>query len=155
MISFVKTAGGGSGRAPVSARVRRLLAPICLAAFGLPTAGHAETYAREGCQVTVPSGWIVSRSRIASPDKKTWAALSSAGSAAEIVQVETSLKAVKVSENAQIILMASSASFGGLTNRQFHAITKTTPSCLADVTAPAGATEANARAIAMTIRPAR
>lgn len=154
MISFVKAAGGGTGRPPVSAYSQLLLALLCVAAFVWPAASHAEAYAKDGCQVTVPSGWIVSRSRVASPDKKTWAALMSAGSAAEIVQVETSLKAVKVSEDARIILMASSASFSGLTNRQFHAITKTTPSCLADVTAPAGPTEANARAIAMTVRPA-
>jgi hypothetical protein len=128
---------------------------LCIAALMMPAAAQAGVYAKEGCQITVPGNWVASKSRIASPDKKVWASVMSAGSAAEIVRVETSLKATRVAEDGRIILMASSASFGGLTNRQFHAITKTTPACLADVTVPAGSMEAAAKAIALTIRPAK
>ena len=134
------------------------LAPIfalAAAAITFPALAHAATYKKEGCQVTVPDGWVESRSRVARPDKKLWASVMQAGTAAEIVQVETGLKATKVSEDGRIILMVSSASFGGMTNRQYHAITKTTPSCVADVTSPAGPDEAAARQIAATVSLAR
>ena len=112
---------------------------VIAAVATIPVAGHAAVYKSDGCQVTVPDTWVASRTRIASPDKKQWAALMQGGSAAEIVQVETSLKATMVSQDARLILMVSSASYAGLTNRQYHAITRTTPSCVADVTVPAGA----------------
>ena len=128
--------------------------PICLtlaAALAAPALSHAAPYQDGHCQVTVPDGWVKSKTRIASPDKKVWASLLEAPTAAEILTVETGLKAVKVSENAQQVLMVSTASFGGLTNKQYHAITKTAPSCVADVTAPAGADEALAKTIAQSV----
>ena len=126
-----------------------------VAALAAPTAAGAAAYARTGCQVEAPDGWVASKTRIASADKRMWASLLSAGTSAEIVSIETGLKATKVSEDGRIILMMSSASYGGQTNTQFHAITKTTPSCVADVTAPAGPQEAAAKAIAMSVKPAR
>ena len=135
-------------------RLSHLFALIAAAA-ALPALAHAATYKKEGCQVSVPDGWVESRSRVARPDKKIWASLMQGGSAAEIVQVEAGLQATKVSEDGHIILMVSTASFGGLTNRQYHAITKTTPSCVADVTSPAGPDEATARQIAATVGLAR
>ena len=121
----------------------------------LPLSAQAAVYKANGCQVTVPDGWVTSRTRIASPDKKLWASLLQADSAAQVVQIETSLQATKVSEDARVVLMVSTASFGGLTNRQYHAITKTTPSCAADVTSPAGPDEATARQIALTVSVAK
>jgi hypothetical protein len=47
--------------------------------------------------------------------------------------------------------MVSTPSFGGLTNKQYHVITKTAPSCVADVTAPAGPDEALAKTIAQSV----
>jgi hydrogenase maturation factor HypF (carbamoyltransferase family) len=49
-------------------------------------------------------------------------------------------------------MLVSSASYAGKTNKQFHAITKSAPSCIADVTLPAGAGEAQAQAIAATVQ---
>ena len=56
-----------------------------------------------------------------------------------------------MSEDSHLVLLVSTASFGGLTNKQYHAITKTTPSCIADVTSPAGPQEATAKQIAVTV----
>ena len=131
-----------------------LLAGLAAAAL-LPLSAQAAVYKANGCQVTVPDGWVTSRTRVASPDKKLWASLLQAGSAAEVVQIDTSLQATKVSEDERIILMVSTAAFGGLTNRQYHAITKTAPSCAADVTSPAGPEEATARQIALTVGVAK
>ena len=117
-----------------------------------PAVGLAGPYQVDHCQVTTPNDWVVSKSRSARADKKVWAGLMEAPTAAEIIGVETNLKAVKVSEDARVLLMVSAASFGGLTNKQFHAITKTTPSCVADVTAPAGGPdEALAKQVAMSV----
>ena len=103
----------------------------------------------------MPDGWVTSKTRIATPDKKLWVELMSAPTAGEIISVETNLKATKLAEDGRMVLMVSSASYGGLTNKQFHAITKTSPACLADVTVPAGAAEATGRQIAVTVGPAR
>jgi hypothetical protein len=117
-----------------------------------PVVVSAGPYPVDHCQVTTPNDWVVSKSRSARADKKVWVSLMEAPTAAEIIGVETNLKAVKVSEDAHVLLMASTAAFGGLTNKQFHAITKTSPSCVADVTAPAGgADEALARQVALTV----
>lgn len=127
---------------------------VCLtlaAALAAPALSHAAPYQDGHCQVTVPDGWIKSKTRIASVDKKVWASLLEAPTAAEIIAVETGLNAVKLSENGQQILMVSTASYGGLTNKQYHAITKTSPSCVADVTAPAGPDEALAKSIAQSV----
>ena len=123
------------------------LAAILLA----PATAFAGQYQEGHCSVTTPNDWVTSKTRSARPDKKVWAGLIEAPTTAEIVALETSMKATKVSEDGRIILMVSSASFGGQTNRQYHAITKTAPSCLADVTAPAGPEEALARQVAMTV----
>ena len=124
---------------------------LSLAVLAAPAAGQAAVYQSGHCKITVPDGWVTSRSRIARPDKKVWAALMEAPTSAEIVAVESGLQATRVSEDGHMVLMVSSASFGGLTNKQYHAITKTAPSCVADVTAPAGPEEALARQIAGTV----
>ena len=137
-------------------RTRRLAMGLLVAAALSPAAAQAGgVYAGDGCKLDTPADWVVSKSRTSTPDKKLWATLMSAPSAAQIVQIESGLKATKVSEDARLIVMVSSASAFGMTNRQYHAITKTTPSCLADVTSPAGPQEATAKAIAMTVRPAK
>lgn len=129
---------------------------LALAAGLIPAAAHAGgVYVEDGCKVDTPANWVVSKSRTSTPDKKLWATLMSAPNAAQIVQIESSLKATKVSEDARLIVMASTASAFGMTNRMYHAITKTTPSCLASVAAPAGPQEAQAKAIAMTVRAAK
>jgi hypothetical protein len=130
--------------------VRLSLIVAALAALA-PAAAQAAVYQSGHCKITVPDGWVTSRSRIARPDKKVWASLMDAPTSAEIVAVEAGLQATRVSEDGRIILMVSSASFAGLTNKQYHAITKTAPSCVADVTAPAGPEEALARQIAGTV----
>ena len=129
-----------------------LIVGAVLAAPGVSLAG---VYKADGCQVVTPDGWVASKSRIAAPDKKLWASLMQAGTAAEAIQVERNLGAVKVSETPGVMLMVSTASYGGLTNKQYHAISKTTPSCVADVTAPAGPQEATAKQIAGTVRLAK
>ncbi len=121
----------------------------------MPGMAMAAPYIQDGCAITVPDGWVASKSRVATPDKKLWAELMQAPTTAEIVQIETRLGAKPVSEDSALIVLMSSASYGGLTNKQFHAITKTSPSCLADVTVPAGAQEEAARKIAMTVAPAK
>ena len=136
-------------------RAPLLVSLIALAAVATPLAALAEVYKSDGCQVTVPDGWLASRTRIATPDKKLWASLMRAQNAAEALQVEQSLNAAKVSEDAHMVLLVSSASFAGMTNKQYHAITKSSPSCVADVTSPAGPQEATARQIAATVGLAR
>ena len=127
-----------------------LVAAVAMVAA--PVVGVAGPYQVDHCQVTTPNDWVVSKSRSARADKKVWVGLMEAPTAAEIIGVETNLKAVKVFEDAHVLLMVSTASFGGLTNKQFHAITKTAPSCVADVTAPAGgADEALARQVALSV----
>ena len=125
------------------------------AVAGAPVMAHAAVYAKEGCQVTVPDGWVTSKTRIASPDKKQWASLLSAPTAADITKLEVSLGAKAAAGKPGVDLLVSTASFGGQTNVQFHAVTHTTPACLADVTAPAGAGEAAAKQIALTVRPGK
>lgn len=125
-----------------------LVAVVVLAAG---PAAFAAPYQKGHCQVSVPADWVASKTRIASADKKMWASLLEAPTAAEAVALETSFKATKVSEDGRQVLMVSTASAGRMTNKQFHAITKTTPSCLADVTTPAGPGEAQAQAIAKTV----
>jgi hypothetical protein len=61
------------------------------------------------------------------------------------------MNAVKVSEDARLVLMVSSASYAGQTNKQYHAVTKTSPACLADVAAPAGPDEALAKQVAQSV----
>jgi hypothetical protein len=126
---------------------------VAIAAFGVGAPGLAVAgpYQADGCQLVVPADWTASKSRTARADKKMWASLMQAPTAADIIKVEKSLGAVVVSETPGLTLMVSSASAGGMTNKQFHAITKTSPSCVADVTVPAGAEEAAAQAIAKTV----
>jgi hypothetical protein len=123
-----------------------------VAVLVLPAAADAGVFAKEGCQVTVPDTWTHTSQRAVSPDKSTWAGVMQAPTAAEAIQVEQSLQATKVSEDARVVIMVSSASFAGKTNKQFHAITKGAPSCIADVTVPAGAGEPQAQAIAATVQ---
>lgn len=116
------------------------------------SASQAAPYVDGACQLNAPADWVASKTRIARADKKVWASLLQAPTAAEIVALEASFKAVKLSEDGKQIVMVSTASAGGLTNKQFHVITKTSPSCLADVTAPAGgADEALAKSVALTV----
>jgi hypothetical protein len=130
----------------------RVLAVVITAlGGGLPSLAFAASYQSDGCQLTVPSDWTPSKSRTARADKKMWASLMQAPTATEIVNVEKGLGAVLVSDTPGMTLMVSSASAAGMTNKQFHAITKTAPSCVADVTVPAGAEEAAAQAIAKTV----
>lgn len=117
--------------------------------------GHAAPYRDGHCQIDVPADWVASKTRTARPDKKLWAGLIEGPSAAEIVTMELSLKAVKLSEDGKQIMLVSTASGSGMTNKQYHVITKTTPSCVADVTSPAGPEEALAKKIAQTVTVVR
>lgn len=119
-----------------------------------PAMAHAATYAADHCQVTVPSDWVASKSRTASPDKKRWATLLSAPTAAEIVQMETGLGAKTLSDTPGMVLMSTKASFGGQTNVSYLAVSKSAPSCLAQVVSPAGADEAASKQIALTVKRA-
>jgi hypothetical protein len=121
------------------------LAAVLVAAC-LPGLAHAGVYKDGHCQVTVPDGWVASKTRIASPDKSRSASLLEAPTSAEIVKLEASLGAKPVSENGAVVLMTQTASYGGKTNRMYHAISKSSPSCLAD---------AGARAVAMTVKVAK
>jgi hypothetical protein len=125
---------------------------IAAAVLAIPAAAEAGAYVQDGCQVSVPDNWTRTAQRAASPDKSVWASVMQASTAAEAIQVEQGLQATKVSEDGRLVMMVSSASFAGKTNKQFHAITKSTPSCIADVTVPAGAGEAQAQAIAATVQ---
>lgn len=128
---------------------------VLAAALGASGAGQAAPYVKDHCKLDVPADWVASKTRIARADKKLWASLLEAPSAAEAVNLELSMKAVKVSEDGKQVVLVSTASAGGMTNKQFHVITKTTPSCLADVTAPAGPDEATAKKIGQTVSLAK
>lgn len=128
---------------------------VVLAAACLPGLAHAGVYKDGKCQVNVPDGWITSKTRSASPDKSRWVSLLDAPTAAEIVKMETALGAKPVSDSGGVILMTQTASFAGKTNRMYHAISKTSPSCIADLAFPDGVDDAGARAMAMTVKPAR
>ena len=117
--------------------------------------GHAAVYKQEGCQIEVPADWVASKQRVSRPDKKVWAELLKASSTAEVVTLETSLKAVKVGEDGGHVVLMSTASYGGLTNRMYHTVTKGSPACLADVTSPAGPDEALAKSIGHTVAIAK
>ena len=130
-------------------------AAVLAAAMAAASTGHAATYRQEGCQVEVPADWVASKVRVARPDKKVWASLLQAPTTAEIVNLELGLKAVKVGEDARTITLVSTASFGGLTNKQYHVVSKSSPSCVADVTAPAGPDEALAKSVGHTVSVAR
>ncbi len=125
------------------------------AALAAASAVQAEPYRKDGCQIDVPAGWVASKTRIARADKKVWASLLQAPTAAEAVNLELSMKAVKLGEDARQVTLVSSASMGGLTNKQYHVVSKTTPACLADVTAPAGPDEALAKSVALSVKPAK
>ena len=125
------------------------------AVLAAPGLSRAAVYKVGHCQVTVPDGWVTSRSRIARPDKKVWASLMEAPTAAEIVTVYRNLKAPVVSDGPGLTLMAETASYGGLTNKQYHAITKTSPACDADVTFPNGPDDALGRQIALSVETVR
>ncbi len=130
-------------------------AAVLAAAMAAASTGHAATYRSDGCQLEVPADWVASKTRIASPDKKVWASLLQASNTAEAVNLELSLKAARLGEDARTVTLVSTASFGGLTNKQYHVVTKSTPACLADVTAPAGPLEALAKSVGATVKLAR
>jgi hypothetical protein len=131
----------------------RLAAAV--AALCLPGLAHAGVYKNGHCQVTVPDGWVASRTRMASPDKSRWASLIEAPTSADVVKMETSLGAKPVTDQGGVVLMTQTASFGGKTNRMYHAITKTAPSCLADVTFPDGVDDAANRQIALSVKTSK
>jgi hypothetical protein len=114
------------------------------------SAAQAGDFQQEGCHVTVPADWKITKTRAIGPGHNSWAEITSGGTADEGAKIEQSFGAAKLSEDGRIILMVSSVSGSGQTNKLFHAITKTTPSCIIDVATPAGAGEAQAKAIAMT-----
>ncbi len=130
-------------------------AAVLAAVTAVASTGQAAPYSKEGCKIDVPADWVASKTRIARPDKKVWASLLQAPTTAEAVNLELSLKAVKVSEDAKQVTLLSTASYGGLTNKQYHVVTKSSPACLADVTAPAGPDEALAKSVAHTVALAR
>ncbi len=130
-------------------------AAVLVAFTAAAGAAHATPYVRDGCKIEVPADWVASKSRIARPDKKVWASLIQAPTAAEAVNLEIAMKAVKVSEDGRQVTLVSTASYGGQTNKQYHVVTKTSPACLADVAAPAGPDEALARSVAATVKPAK
>ena len=128
---------------------------VLAAAMAAASAGHAAPYRKDGCQVEVPADWVASKTRIARTDKKVWASLMQAPTTAEAVNLELGLKAVKVGEDARQVTLVSTASYGGLTNKQYHVITKSSPACMADVTAPAGPDEALAKSVGLTVKLAK
>ncbi len=133
----------------------RTVSAVAAAAILATVAGAAQAavFKDDGCQVTVPDSWKITKQRAVGPGQNNWAETMKGDSVAQIVAIEKNLGATKVSEDAHVIIMVSSASAAGMTNKQFHGISKTTPSCVADVTTPAGAGEAAAKAMAMTSRP--
>ena len=126
-------------------------AVVLAAATAAASAGHAATFRQDGCQIEVPANWVMTKSRASRPDKKVWAELLKASSTAEVVTLELNLKAVKGGEDGQHVILVSTASYGGLTNRMYHVVTKGSPACLADVTSPAGPDEALAKSIGQTV----
>jgi hypothetical protein len=121
----------------------------------LPGLAQAGAYVDGHCQVAVPQDWVKSKTRIASPDKKRWASLLEAPTAAEIVKMETGMGAKAVSDSGGVVLLTQTASYGGKTNRMYHAISKTSPACLADVAFPDGVDDAANRQIALSVRLAK
>ncbi len=136
-------------------RIFALGAAVLVAVTAAASTSQAAPYVKEGCKIDVPADWVASKTRIARPDKKVWASLLQAPTTAEAVNLELSLKAVKVSEDGKQVTLVSTASYGGLTNKQYHVVTKSAPACLADVTAPAGPDEALAKSVAHTVTLAR
>lgn len=131
------------------------IAFVLIAAAGLPGLAHAGVYKDGHCQVTVPDGWVASKTRIASADKSRWASLLEAPTSAEIVKLEASMGAKPAGETGAVVLMTQTQSFGGKTNRMYHAISKTSPSCLADVAFPDGVDDAGNKSIAMSVKLAK
>ena len=129
----------------------RTVSLALIAALALPAVAQAAPYVVGNCKLNVPADWVASKTRIARADKKVWASLLEAPTVAEIVTLETSLKATKVSEDAGHVLMLSTVSGSGQTNKQFHAVSKSSPACLADVTSVNGADDAGAKQIALTV----
>jgi hypothetical protein len=129
----------------------KLAAVAIVALVTVPGVALAGTYKSDGCQLTVPDDWVASKTQTATRDKKFSASLMHVSTAAEAVRLELGFGAVKVSEDGRLVILLSTASYGGLTNKQYHAVTKTIPSCLADVTAPAGPGESIAKSIAATV----
>lgn len=126
---------------------------VIVGAVCAPGLGQAAVYTSDHCQVIVPNDWVASKSRSASADKKEWATLMSAPTAAEIIQVETGLGAKPAGDAHGISLYTTTLSFGGKTNVAYIAVSHTTPSCMAQVTSPPGAGEAASKQIALTVKP--
>jgi hypothetical protein len=120
-------------------------------AVAAPAFAQAAPYVVGNCKLNAPADWVASKSRIARADKKVWASLLEAPTVAEIVNLELGLKAVKVSEDGGHVLLLSTVSASGQTNKQFHAVSKSSPACLADVTSVNGADDAAAKQIALTV----
>ena len=85
-----------------------------------------------------------------------------AGFYARVLSVPTSteVRAQIVAQGGTIVydtptrlLATQQVSAGGVTNKLYWAVTKTTPACWATVTFPAGPLDAQARAIAESVRP--
>ena len=122
-----------------------------VAVLTVPALGQAAPYVVGNCKLNVPADWVASKSRIARADKKVWASLLEAPTVAEIVNLELGLKATKLSEDGGHVLLLSTASGSGQTNKQFHAVSKSSPACLADVTSVNGADDGGAKQIALTV----
>lgn len=122
-----------------------------VAAVFAPVASQAAPYVVGHCQLTVPADWVASKTRIARPDKKLWASLLEAPTSAEIINLELGLKATKVSEDARQVVLLSTASGSGMTNKQYHVVTKTSPSCLADSVSMNGFDDNAAKQIGQTV----
>lgn len=134
-------------------------AACALALCLLPAVAGAATFhdASGACQITIPDGWTTrgagAGARAMSPTPGFYARVRVAR---DVNEVRTQILAqgwTVLSDTPTRLLGTAQVSAGGVTNKLYWAVSKTQPACWATVTFPAGPLDAQARAIAESVRP--
>lgn len=121
----------------------------------LPAAAAAATYRDPtgACQITIPDGWTSRAGRTVSPTPGFYARVRVARDVAEVRTQILAQGWTVLSDTPTRLLGTAQVSAGGVTNKLYWAVSKTTPACWATVTFPAGPLDAQARTIAESVRP--
>jgi hypothetical protein len=130
----------------------RILVVVALLSAPLAAAG-TEPFVSGGCQLQIPSGWApVIRRAMGPPGQKAFYVKTLQAPTADLLtQQVTGMGGKVVYDKPNLRLIEVTLSNAGKTNKQFWAITKSTPACGGIATTPAGPQEAQARSIAETI----
>ena len=123
---------------------------LCL----LPAAAAAATYRDSTgvCQITTPDGWTSRPGRTVSPTAGFYARVRPMPPGSDVRATIVAQGGTIVYDTPTRLLATQQASAGGVTNKLYWAVSKTTPACWATVTFPAGPLDAQARAIAESVR---